>query len=154
MTKQVQIALIGIFVFIFAGVAFSVEPTSPVVVARLHLRNITETIPTTTLFTPKFSGVFRVSTYAAVTTPVDSQMNWVLLWNWTDNAGAESIGLGSAPTTATPPQDYFFDFYSGAIASPFTFEAIAGQPVSFSLVKPSGLTGGACGLAIIVERLE
>jgi len=41
----------------------------PIIVASLHTRGITQSIRTTTIFTPAVRGVFRVSFYTAMTTP-------------------------------------------------------------------------------------
>jgi hypothetical protein len=157
MTKRwfVIATIIGAFVL---GAALRKAGTTPFtrqpnIVASFHLKNISQGIPTTTLFTPVTTGVFRVSIYLAMTTPVSGGNWWTLNMNWADDAGQEEINLGSLPDDSAPPGDYSFTS-TGGINPPFTFEAVAGQPVTFTLHQSVDNPPGTCGLSIVIERLQ
>ena len=127
---------------------------SPVtVVGKVNIRNLTQGIPITTIFTPTTTGVFRASTYLAMTSPATGGNAWYALLYWTDDAGPEYYELSNVPDNNAPPGDYGYTT-AGGLNPPFTFEAIAGQAVSFSLVPSPDAPPGTCGLTITIERLQ
>ncbi len=120
--------------------------TSPQIAAKGRLLNQTGAIPTTTIFTPPQTGLYRFSAYS--TGPLGSYSGyWYINLFWTDDFGAESntelmqCACGGYGSVGWP---------SGTVG---TFEAIAGQPVSYS-VTSSGATGGSYSLYYTIERLE
>ncbi len=127
--------------------------TVPIIVAKKVFRNQTQPISQTTLFTPSVTGIFRVSVYMAMTSPVNGTSGWALGWNWTDDAGAEQAYLAVLSDNATPPNDFAFSNASSALPVPFTFEAVAGQPVSYFVYGPGDPQGGTYGFVLVVERL-
>ena len=129
-------------------------PQPPVIVASLSQRGITQGV-TETLFTPAVTGVYRVSFYLAMTTPATgSGTYWTLSLNWRNDTGMEVNNLANLPSVNSPPLDYELNQnLSQYGASPFVFEAVAGQPVTFTLTAPAAPTG-TCGLAMTVERLQ
>ncbi len=154
-TWLVPLLMLGTFVL---GVAIKKADTSPrtaqpVIVASFNRRGITQGIPTTTLFTPAVTGVYRASLYLAMTTPTGQGNTWPLYLTWTDDVGPESDVLGQVFDTAIPPMDYEYNEALNGAAAPFVFEAIAGQPVAFQLVQPPS-PSGTCALALTVERLQ
>src|SRR5437660_10834518 len=77
---------------------------SPVIVARGKLVNQTASIPTTTIFTPTQTGLYRLSVYGTMTTTnPSSQSGWLINLFWTDdtntsqNAPAVLTGVGNTP---------------------------------------------------------
>src|SRR5258706_10930445 len=56
----------------------TVGPVSPPIVARGKLLNQTAPIPTTTIFTPTQTGLYRLSVYGTVTTSTCSGSDWSL----------------------------------------------------------------------------
>jgi hypothetical protein len=155
MTKRIQIAIVSALIFVFANGAMAQEPTSPVVVARFTARNITASIPTTTVFTPEYTGLYRVSVYEAMTTHANGAAgNWYLFWSFIDEVGLESVELTTMVSAQTPHRDFAYAPDGISPPAPFLFEAIAGQPVSFNLNQPTNANAGTCALTIIVERLE
>lgn len=67
--------------------------TSPQIVAKGKLPNQTAPIPTTTIFTPTQTGLYRLSIYATLTkTDPNSQSVWQINTQWTDDAGAQQGG--------------------------------------------------------------
>jgi hypothetical protein len=154
MAKRIQIGLVGALVFALASIALAAEPTYPTIVARFNQRNITQTIPSMTVFTPAETGLYRVSVYLTVVVAVSSDSDWQVDWNWTDDAGPENTQLAFSYTYSTPLAAWFTNPIGAGVPEPVTFEAVAGQPVSFNLYAPPGNTGAACSMAMIVERLE
>jgi hypothetical protein len=127
--------------------------TVPIIVAKKVFRNQTQPIPQTTLFTPSVTGIFRVSVYMAMTSPIDGTSGWTLGWNWTDDAGAEQTYLAVLFDNAAPPYDFALSNGSSTPPVPFTFEAVAGQPISYSVYGPGDPQGGTYGFVLVVERL-
>jgi hypothetical protein len=155
MATRILAAFTAALILGFASVAaLAAEPTSPIIVARINRRNITKSIPTTTVFTPQDTGVFRVSSYLTITTPIAGEYIWILSLNWGDDAGLETTNLAYGFSTQTPPDAYFGNIMANENQAPFTFEAKAGQPVSLTLEGPPQYAGSVCALAIIIERLE
>src|SRR5258706_13944405 len=66
----------------------TVGPVSPPIVARGKLLNQTAPIPTTTIFTPTQTGLYRLSVYGTVTTSTCSGSSGVPKSQWTHDVGA------------------------------------------------------------------
>jgi hypothetical protein len=136
--------------------ASTVGLPSPVIVAKISLTNQTQQIPTTTLFTPTTSGLYRVSIYFSMTKPV-TQLEWDTSLYFTDEAGAENMTGGASVArlnyslNAIPPTAWATTT-SGDPVAPVTFRAIAGTPVSYSVSGPA--SGDTYELFLVAERLE
>jgi hypothetical protein len=154
MKKLFLAALTAGMIVGFTSSAVAAEPTSPAIIAKIHLRDITQGIPTTTIFIPQYTGVFRVSSYLTITTSIHTEYDWILSLDWFDDAGLETTNLAYGFSTQMPPHAYFSNIMSDENQAPLTFEAVAGRPVTFTLSGPPAGTSSVCGLAIIVERLE
>lgn len=130
---------------------FAVSPAQPVIVARVNRRNITQSIPATTMFTPAHTGLFRVSTYMTATSPGGSE-NWMLALDYSDGAPKFACLATLNPSSSS---NIPFDCYSGGLglAGPFIFEGIGGEPVAFEVTAPLD-DAGTISVAIVVERLE
>jgi hypothetical protein len=124
--------------------------TSPVIVAKVSRTGRTTTIPITTIFTPRVSGLFRIAPYLAVTSPGVGNGAWMLSINYTDEAGAEQIDETFVNNNALPPRAWSPTIVNGG-AAPFVFRAIAGSPVSYSV--SAAQTSGTYELFLTVERL-
>ena len=136
------------------GTGTPTVPFFPRVVAQVALTGQTMPIPTTTLFTPKKNGLFRISTYAAMTTPdVGNGARWTVSYGWSDDVGAEgpaqvlALPVGSVPPTA------FGECGPVNTACPLLVEDIAGVPLTYSVGYFAGNYGGTYELFIIVEQL-
>jgi len=120
---------------------------SPQIVAKGRLLNERGAIPTTTIFTPPQTGLYRFSAYS--TGPLSSASGyWNINLYWTDDFGPEwttellqnaNGGFGSV------------GWPSGTVGM---FEVIAGQPVSYSITLATGDGGGSYSLYYTIERLE
>jgi hypothetical protein len=121
----------------------------PRVIARVNLTNQTATIPTTTIFTPQQTGLYRASAYMNMTTPVSGGL-WAVLLNWNDDVGAESTFLAQLDTGASPPQDYGSSG-TGVPDCTVIFRGLAGTPVTYQVY---GTPAGTYSLFIVVERLD
>jgi hypothetical protein len=122
----------------------------PTIVARVVLRGQTQQIPTSTLFTPKVTGVYRIEEYVTNTLPdPNNNNNWSLQINWTDEAGPESRGgVGWQASILGPGSD--IGFSPGATAIIY---AVAGSPVSYSTTLVGGGSGGTYSLYLTAEKL-
>ena len=130
--------------------------TSPTIVATLALPHQIATIPTTTMFTPKTSGLYRISVYMTqVVSTSSTETLWRFNLNWTDSAGAETSltdpALMSLNSTAIPPFAWANTGLPGAVA---VIEAVKGQPVTYSVTQDNFQAGGEYFLAFVVEQLS
>jgi len=66
---------------------------------------------------------------------------------------ALKLSLADLPDNYAPPNAYGYS-NQYLVNAPFVFEAVAGQPVSFSLTPPGDIPAGVCGLTITIERLQ
>ena len=123
-------------------------PTYPTVIAKLALMEETQAIPTTTIFNVTESGVYRVSTYASAISGQSVAYAFVTL-NYTDRAGPEQYYGSELGGGFVPPSAYGLS-QAGDTVNSFTFIAVSGTPISFSVTYAPPLT---YDLAIVVERL-
>jgi hypothetical protein len=131
-------------------------PGSPVIVKRLPYKNQTAPIPTTTIFTPQQTGLYRLSAYITQTQTSPTTL-WLYQLNWTDDAGVESTVVGQGVlqlnTSQTPPMAWGASPWSlGNPGETTLFESKAGTPVSFYVAGPDQ-GGGTYSLYFTVERL-
>jgi hypothetical protein len=158
-TLTVAALLLAAFAFTSGSRSADASPTTsigPTIVARGKLVNQTAPIPTTTIFTPTHTGLYRLSVYATVTqnTPPTIQDNFFYYLYWTDDAGAEQSsawGLTWNSADSVPP---FAPGVNSGIGTGdvTTFEAVGGTTVSYSVT--GAVDGSAFSLYYTVERLE
>ena len=151
MNKALAVAVLLLAALALAFAASNtplVNFAGPRVIARVNLTNQTAKIPTTTIFTPPQSGLYRASAYMMMTTPV-SGGDWVVLLSWNDEVGAENTFLAQLDTGAVPPQDYAEPL--GTPDCTVVFRALAGIPVTYQVY---GTPAGTYSLFIVVERLD
>ena len=133
---------------------------APTIVARIALVNQTAAIPTTTLFTPTSDGLYRISAYGAITTPVSPNgANWSVFFGWTDEAGMEGSGEPLVIIADfNTPQNAYGVCTQGAngTQSPagcvLVVRSLAGKPLTYS-VTAEFAAGGTYELFITVEQL-
>jgi hypothetical protein len=125
----------------------------PVVVARGKVVNRNTVVPTTAIFTPKQTGLYRLSVYGTITTvDINSMSSWYYNFGWTDDAGAQiatEMLIGSGNTFGTFAG---FDFVAGGASYPF--EAKAGTAVTYSIVQNGPPDGSVYSLYYTVEQLQ
>ena len=125
--------------------------SSPAIVAKVAVTGQSAVIPATKVFTPKVSGLYRISSYMAMTTPgSNASGGWYLQLNWTDDAGAEASDLLILGDTQRPSSAFAFPYGPG---NAFTFRAVAGVPVSYSVIDGGSNANGTYELFFTVERL-
>src|SRR6266852_6871269 len=96
MHKTLGIAVVLLAVFAFTSGSRSADaspatPISPPIVAKGKLLNQTAPIPTTTIFTPVQTGLYRLSVYGTLTTGAqNSNSFWSYSPVWTDDSGVLS----------------------------------------------------------------
>jgi len=160
LSVSLLVVVIGLVVTHSTGFASS-GSTSATIVKRIALNNLSQPIPTTTIFPPGTSGLFRISVYIVQVVPSQNQQIqqvWTYHLNWQDSAGAESTlqvaGLVQGYSLNTPPTAWARPYYDyGTPGNVSVFQAVAGQPVTYS-VSADGLgDGGEYSLAFVIERL-
>jgi len=113
---------------------------NPVVEAKIRLTGQTQEIPPTTIFTPKSTGMFRLSFSWAETKGL-SNGAWSTTVRFT-NVTPATLGWSMLTSGIYGYSDYSVGFL-----------AIAGKPVTFE-VHPSGdISGSSYDLFIVIERL-
>lgn len=135
-------------------------PAYPRVVATVSLTGQTASIPTTTIFTPKKSGLYRVSVYGAMTTPVsENAASWDVFLGWTDDAGAEVTGFMYIADWWAPPAAYgscgaggFSSAAQNGAGCVQVVRNVAGQPLTYA-VGTYNNPSGTYELFITVEQL-
>ena len=150
MHKNLFIALLLVA---FAPVtAHSANPTSPVIVVKRRLINQTAPIPTTTIFTPAHDGVYRLSVYATLTKfDPNSQSNWQLNVNWTDDAGPE-LGWNVTWQSGSTVGQFYADTTSGGAVS--IIEAKAGTSITYTMEQMGPPDNSAYSLYYVLEQIE
>jgi hypothetical protein len=144
--------------------AFPTASSSPVIVAKGKLLNQTAPIPTTNMFTPTQTGLYRLSVYMFLAVPnAQSCGYWYYMLNWTDSAGVEQYGLNydsSRPVLSLEGQQlpagaWAYNVYN-APSQVVTFQAVAGSAVTYSVTENQNGCGedGTYDLYYALERLE
>jgi len=123
-------------------------------VAKGKLLNQNNTIPSTTIFTPTQTGLYRLSIYATVVKPdPSSQSSWNVDVSWTDDAGPQGqtvlYGLDFLASAFYPD-----NAPTGLGGPAMVVEARAGQPIAYSVTQPEGPDNSAYSLYYTLERLE
>jgi hypothetical protein len=133
------------------------SPVSPTIVAKGKLVNQAAPIPTTTLFTPSQSGLFRLSAYATITTAAPNYGSfWEYNFTWTDDSGIIAGG-GNSVLFAGSGNSVLGPFVWNGVAGfgpTVVFEAKAGIPVTYNVTLLGPSDGSAYSLYYTVERLE
>ena len=151
-------SLVASFALAFAVYSAESNPNTsgfPRVVASVRLTNLTQPIPTTRILNAPRTGLYRVSSYWAMTTMGNAGEGWELSVNWTDEAGMETGYASQLSTNSAPPFDYGFSADGfGYFSSPVPIEAIAGTPITYAVTGPTDGSGGTYELFITVEQLQ
>jgi hypothetical protein len=160
MYKSLCLAVLLVGMFALADHNSAAAPatsyTSPQIVARGKLLNLTASIPTTTLFTPRSTGLYRLSVYTTLaTSDTSSGQYWSYVLGWTDDGGVETANQTLfLNTNQVPPYAWGSPGSTGlAPGSVSTFEAVAGSPVTYSFIF-SGPDNSVTSLYWVLERLE
>jgi hypothetical protein len=136
----------------------SVDPASsplqtPAIVKQLF-RSETVAIPTTTLFTAKSTGLYRISAYLAMTTTGTSGCPWNFEMSWTDDAGAEGpLQLLQVSDKWKPPFDYSFGPTAG-YQQTLILRAVAGTAVTYDVNDSDCNAAGTYQISATVERIQ
>jgi len=150
MNKALAVAVLLVGAFVFGFATNNTADREPHVVAKVDFTNQTAGIPTTTIFTPTHTGLYRVSNAMTMSSPVpNSNGGWNLIFNWTDEGGTETAFLAQLSNAATPNQDYPTP---GLGENPLIFKALAGTPVSYQVFSDFG--AGTYAISFVVERID
>jgi len=157
-TLDISVVMLAAFAFTSGSRSADASPTNsigPAIVARGKLVNQTTPIPTTTIFTPTQTGLYRISVYATVAiSDPSSQSSWNYDLGWTDDAGKQNAytllwqygqHLGQFANDTS--------FLDGGVVR--VFEAKAGTPITHDLFQGGGPPdSSAYSLYYALERLE
>jgi hypothetical protein len=128
--------------------------TSPIIVAKGKLVNQTAPIPTTTIFTPAQSGLFRLSVYGTITNGTGTDLTQ---WNynpmWTDDSGIPLNAAGMLTSINTHNGSFQWTNI-GQMGAAITLEAKGGTPITYSVTQSGPLDTSAYSLYYTLERLE
>jgi hypothetical protein len=131
----------------------AVTPVSPPIVAKGKLLNQTAPIPTTTIFTPTQTGLYRLSVYGTITISTCSGSFWSFNPGWTDDSGVlstENQILFSNGDCLGP-----FNWSSiGTIGLTMVIEAKAGTAITYNVTQNGSPDGSAYSIYYALERLE
>jgi hypothetical protein len=155
MRKQIGIAILCALAFSGLGLSQRnqppAKPSFPEVIVAKQFLGQTSTIPTTTIFTPKKTALYRVSLYM-INTVAGNQPGsvWTGAIGYTDDAGTFGetlfyLGanyLGNSNEYAAPPTQ-----------PALTFRANAGTPVTLTVNASGDTSGSVYEVFITVEEL-
>lgn len=117
--------------------------TFPCVVASVSLTNQTQPLPSTPIFTPTNSGIFRISAYLSTSKTNNPFASWTVSLGWTDDIGPRQSGPKAFQNAST------------AGIGTFVVQSLGGQPLFFRTRSDSGASGSLrYNLFIVVEQLE
>lgn len=122
-------------------------PLSPLIVTRVALTGQTADIPTTTLFTPKADGLYRVSQYMVVTQTGGTRTDpvWIAAIAFNDDAGAEAVPVLEIRSNGTGPK------YAEITT---VIRANAGLPVTHTVTGTEYGASGTYEYYVTVERIQ
>jgi hypothetical protein len=151
-------SLVASFALAFAVYSAESNPNTsryPNLVASIRLTNQTQAIPTTLILNAPRTGLYRVSTYMALTEPGSgSNPIWALGISWTDEAGVENGCMAEILGYQVPPGDYGSQEGGVTPQEAIPVEAITGTPITYSVTRTDSGTGGTYELFITVEELQ
>jgi hypothetical protein len=126
---------------------------SPQIVAKAKLPHQTATIPTTTIYTPAQTGLYRLSIYATLTKTDNSASYWLVNVSYTDDAGPYTLNelLYTGSDNEIGP---LWLFGSSPVGAVIPFEAQAGTPITYSVTQNGPPDNSAYSLYYTLERLE
>lgn len=132
------------------------QGVSPQIVARAKLTHQTATIPTTTIYTPTQTGLYRLSIYATVSkSDPNSGSNWIVGVWYTDDSGQQQPLGGLLEGYNSVPGMFTIQNFLTSLGGPtVTFNAKAGTPVTYSVTENGPPDNSAYSLYYTLERLE
>jgi hypothetical protein len=167
MYKSICVVAVFLAVFAFmsgsqpAGASAPTNYASPQIVARCKLVNQTAPIPTTTIFTPLQTGLYRLSVYATVLNSGVTGSQWNFDLTWTDDQGQQNIPSLLWSYDLNPPGQFWQGQNLTVSSSPVpvggpatVFEAKAGTSITYSVTLAGETDGTAYSLYYTLERLE
>jgi hypothetical protein len=132
--------------------AAQIAPFVPQIVAKGKALNQTATIPTTTIYTPKQTGLFSLSVYGTiVAADSSSQSEWQYNLQWTDDSGTVN---SATPLYGTDNTAGSFSNFIWKWGDAMPIEVKAGTPITFTVSQSGPADKSAYSLYYVLERLE
>jgi hypothetical protein len=148
--------LLAVFAFTSGSKSADASPSAPIgpaIVAKGKFPNQTAPIPTTTLFTPAHDGLYRASLYMTQTTAEQGNQGFQYWLTWVDDAGTETGSPIFVAANQVPPNAWGNSGYGNG-GTILTFEAKAGQPVTYYVTQAGDGNAGTYSFYYTIERLE
>ncbi|HEV2176044.1 MAG TPA: hypothetical protein VGW33_02405 [Terriglobia bacterium] len=134
----------------------STQLALPRVIRTIALTGQTGTIPLTTIFTPKSTGLIRVSVYATITVPSSQGFGCFFgQLSWTDDGGPQSallVNLSNLNGVLSGGCEVLESDVLNSFSETVVMRANAGQPVSYTINLVPG--NPTYELFITVEQLS
>ena len=156
-TLCVALALLAVFAFTSGSRSADASPVTSVsapIVAKGKVLNQTVPIPTTTIFTPVQTGLYRLSVYGTLTTGAqNTNSNWLFSPVWIDDSGVSS-SAGQILFSNNGQQGSFFWSQVNTIGASIVIEAKAGTAISYNVTQGGPPDGSVYSLYYTLERLQ
>jgi hypothetical protein len=139
-------AMVGLLLLLISSpVSFGENPGSaaknlPQIVGRFKRIHQTDAIPATVLFTPRSSGLFRISGTFLLRTAAGDGI-WHVLLSWKDNKNRGWLIADVKSGGLTP------------LNNPWVFAAHAGEPVTLTITPQGDVSGSVYDAFYVIERL-
>jgi hypothetical protein len=158
-TLTVAALLLAAFAFTSGSRSADASPVtaiSPPIVARGKVLNQTAPIPTTTIFTPTQSGLYRLSVYGTITQGSGAGTSfWIYSPAWIDDSGLLQNSANGILESNNDGAGSFLLTNSGfSLGATITLEAKAGTPITYSVTQVGPPDNSAYSLYYTLERLE
>ena len=129
---------------------------SPLIVAKGKLPNQTAPIPTTTIFTPTQTGLYRLTVYATISkADPSSQSSWCYSLSWRDDAGPQFWEASQLLCQGgNSPYPFIYESQTSLGGTTLPFEAKAGTPITHNMTQLGSLDSSAYSLYYTLERME
>ena len=127
-------------------------PIGPTTVAQVALKNQSQAIPLTTLFTPQKDGLFRISAFLEVTTRQAQSINLCYNLFWRDDTPVPESTVPTSQSGLECVNVQILGGPDGLAQFSFVTRLKANAPVNYDTIGT--LQGAQYGLFITVEELE
>ena len=144
---------VAVLIVLLASLTFAngQELTSPHIVAKGKFVNQNTTF-TKTIFTPKRTGLYRISMYMTMTTnDPHSGSNWNVFLDWIDDSGPQLTEFAFEPTGAQ--QGVALCIPSNNIGCSWPLEVTATTPITLSVSQSGPPDNSAYSLYYVIEAL-
>ncbi len=144
MKTHLLLAIVGVLLLSPSDSPPRLTDLMTVIVAQVSMPNLSDAVPTTTIFTPETAGLFRISAY--VEAPPSANSGSVSAnFTYTDDTGVQSsLGLVQSPTPLS----------GGSSQGTTVFRCHAYKSVAFETSGNFPCSGPCYSVHLTIERLD